>query len=186
VPATRGRIELIPLGGDRFRVPDTSAGSIRFGVDREGRRVFVADGYYVEEPRARTLVFAIAPRICAWILLSGLLLPLGVLRRRVGPTPGIAWPLCASLSWIAIPRLYAAALQPYVLGEASRYTVGIFALTIVFAVASAASMVQALVWLVRRGSISGKLHRLGFGLAACCATAYLAAYGLIGLRLWSY
>jgi len=186
VPATRDRLELIPLGGDRFRVPDTSAGSIRFGVDRDGRRVFVADGYYVEEPRARTLVFAIAPRICVWILLTGLLLPLGVFRRRVGPTPGIGWPLCASLSCVAIPWLFTAALDPFVLGEANRYTVGIFALTIVFAIASVASMVRALVWLVRHGSITGKLHRLSFGLAACCTTAYLAAYGIIGIRLWSY
>jgi CubicO group peptidase (beta-lactamase class C family) len=187
VPATRDRLELIPLGGDGFRADGASAGDIRFGRDREGRRIFVASGgYFAEEPRARTLLFAIAPRICVWILLSGLLLPLGVFRRRVGPTPGIAWPLCASLSCIAIPRLFDAALEPFVLGEANRYTIGIFALTIVFAVASAASMVQALIWLVRPGSIATKLHRLGFGLTACCTTAFLAAYGIIGVRLWSY
>jgi len=187
VPATRQRLELIPLGGDSFRLAEASAGDIRFGRDRDGRRIFVAgSGYFVEEPRARTLVFAIAPEICMWILMTGLLLPLGVFRRRVGPTPGIGWPLCASLSCVAIPRLFAAALQPFVLGEANRYTIGICALTIVFAIASAASMVQALIWLVRPGSITTRLHRLGFGLAACCMTAFLAAYGLIGIRLWSY
>jgi CubicO group peptidase (beta-lactamase class C family) len=187
VPATRDRLELIPLGGDGFRAEGASAGDIRFGRDREGRRILVSTGgYLVEEPRARTLLFAIAPRICVWILLSGLLLPLGVLRRRVGPTPGIGWRLCASLSCVAIPRLFSAALQPFVLGEANRYTIGIFALTIVFAVASAASLVQALIWLVRPGSITTKLHRLSFGLAACCTTAFLAAYGIIGVRLWCY
>jgi hypothetical protein len=46
--------------------------------------------------------------------------------------------------------------------------------------------VQALIWLPRPGSFTGKLHRVLFAVAACCATAYLAAYGIIGIRLWSY
>ncbi|HEX3766522.1 MAG TPA: serine hydrolase domain-containing protein [Kofleriaceae bacterium] len=44
----------------------------------------------------------------------------------------------------------------------------------------------AIDWLPLPGSVVGKLHRLVFGLATCCATTYLAAYGVIGIRLWSY
>lgn len=51
---------------------------------------------------------------------------------------------------------------------------------------AAGCLVQALRWLPLPGSILGRLHRLVFGLAACCATAYLGAYGIIGIRLWSY
>jgi len=85
-----------------------------------------------------------------------------------------------------VPWLFIAATDPFVVGQANAYTIGICVLTVVFAIASAASLVQALRWLVLPGSVIGKLYRLGFGLAACCATAYLAAYGIIGIRLWSY
>jgi hypothetical protein len=73
-----------------------------------------------------------------------------------------------------------------VLGERNLYTVGICALTLVFAAGAVGSMVQAILWLPRPGGWLVKLHRVCFGLAACCATAYLAAYGIIGIRLWSY
>lgn len=187
VPGGGPRIELVPVGGDRFRLPQASAGHIRFGHDREGRRVLATEaGYFVEEPRSRTIAFAVVPLVCIVLLATGFALPLTRLRRRVGPTAGIGWPLCASLSLFAAPRLFFAAGDPSVLGERNLYTVAIFVLTIVFALASMASAVQALTWLVRPGSITGKLHRLLFALAACCATAYLAAYDLIGIRLWSY
>ena len=187
VPASGEPVELIPLGGDRFRVPSASGSHVRFGRNRGGRRILVIDNLYlVEEPRARTLAFAVAPPICLWILATGLVLPFGVLRRRVGPSPGFGWPLCASLSLFAIPRVLTAALDPFVLGELNLYTAGIFGLTLAFAAGAIGSLVQALTWLPLPGSVTGKLHRLVFGLTACCATAYLAAYGIIGIRLWSY
>lgn len=187
MPASGAPVELIPLGGDRFRVPTASAGHLRFGRDREGRRVLAADvGYFVEEPRARTLVFAVGPPICLWILGTGLYLPIGLFRRRARRGPGSGWPICTSLALFGAGHLFTAALDPFVLGELNLYTVGIFVLTIAFAIGSFGSMVQALHWLPRPASIATRIHRLCFGLAACCATAYLAAYGLIGIRLWSY
>jgi len=187
VPGGGPPVALVPLGGDRFRAPLASGSHLHFGRDREGRRVLSAgSGYFVEEPRARTLGFAIAPTICLWLFATGFALPLAMFRRRVGPAPGFGWPLCVSLAFFAVPRLLLAAHQAGIWGERNLYTVGIFGLTLVFAVGSMASMVQALVWLPLPGSALGKLHRLVFGLAACCATAYFAAYGIIGLRLWSY
>jgi hypothetical protein len=186
VPAVDKPLELIPIGGDRFRLSWASAGHIAFGHDREGHRILVAGTYFVEESRARSLIFAIAPRVCVWLLASGFLLPLAMFRRRVGPSPGLGWPLCASLAFFAAPRLFFAGAGARVLGEANAYTIGIFLLSLAFAIGSAGSAVQALYWLPRPGGITGKLHRLLFASAACCATAYLAAYGIIGLRLWSY
>jgi CubicO group peptidase (beta-lactamase class C family) len=189
VPAAGERepIELIPLGGDRFRFPAASGSQIQLGRDREGRRVAVAHlQYLVEEPRARSLAYAVAPGICLAILMTGLVLPFGVFRRRVGPVPGFGWPISVSAACVAVPRLFLAALDPFTLGELNLYTAGVFVGTLVFAVGSIGSLVQALLWLPMPGSVTRKLHRLVYGLAACCATAYLAAYGIIGIRLWSY
>lgn len=187
VPAAGEPVELVPLGGDRFRVPGASAGHIAFGRDREGRRIFVAGGaYFVEEPRSRALAYAVVPRGCVWLLASGFLLPLGRFRRRVGPAPGSGWPLCVSLAFFGVPRLFLAALHASAVGQLNLYTAGIFVGTLAFAAGSIGSAVQALIWLPLPGSILGKLHRLAFAAAACCATAYLAAYGIIGVRLWSY
>jgi CubicO group peptidase (beta-lactamase class C family) len=187
VPAAGEPVELIPLGGDRFRLPGASGGQIQLGRDREGRRIAVAHlQYLVEEPRARSLAFAVAPGICLAILMTGLVLPFGALRRRVGPAPGYGWPLSVSAACVAVPRLFLAALDPFTLGELNVYTAGIFVGTLVFAAGAAGSLVQALRWLPLPGPILGRLHRLVFGLAACCATAYLGGYGIIGIRLWSY
>jgi len=187
VPDTGDRLELIPLGGDRFRIPQARAGHIQLGRDREGRRVMATGGgYFVEEPRARALGFALALPICTWLFATALVMPFGLLRRRAGPAPGFGWPLCVTLSLLAAIRLFLGALDPYVLGECNLHTIGFCAATIAFALGAIGSMVQALVWLPRPGSAITKLHRLVFGLAACVATAYLAAYDIIGIRLWSY
>jgi CubicO group peptidase (beta-lactamase class C family) len=187
VPANSRSVELVPLGGDRFRLPAACGSHITFGRDRDGRRIFVVSGaYFVEEPRARSLAFAIVPVVCLWLLASGIVFPLALFRRRVGPTPGIGWPVCTALSFFAVPHLFLTALESAAWGERNLYTVGIFVLTLVFAFGSMANAVQALRWLPRPGSIAGKLHRLMFATAACAATAYLGAYGIIGIRLWSY
>lgn len=76
VPAGVPPIELVPLGGDRFRLSFASGSHIHFGRDREGRRIFVAEGgYFLEEPRSRTLAYAVAPVVCMWLLASGFLFP---------------------------------------------------------------------------------------------------------------
>lgn len=187
VPGNGARAELVPLGGNRFRFAASSAGDIAFGLDREGRRVFASQvDYFVEEPRSRTLAYAIAPAVCMWLFATGFMFPLGRFRRQVGPSPGFGWPLCVSLSFFVVPRLFLSAVEAGTWGERNVYTLGIFALTLLFAVASAGSAVQAIAWLPRPGAITTKLHRLLFALAACCATAYFAAYGIIGIRLWSY
>jgi hypothetical protein len=49
-----------------------------------------------------------------------------------------------------------------------------------------ATRVQALQWLPQPGSMLGKIHRLLFAAAACLTTAYLTAYGISGIRLWSF
>src|SRR5262249_32181856 len=143
VPALVPRLELVPLGGDRFRARPASGSHIAFGRDVEGRRTLTVGGaYFVEEPRWRTLFFTLAPPIVVWILATGVLLPLAVFRRRTRPGPGFGWPLAASLCFFAMPRLFFD--LPFVrLGELNLHTFGIFVFSIGFAVASIGSAVQA-------------------------------------------
>jgi CubicO group peptidase (beta-lactamase class C family) len=188
VPGSGEQLELVPLGGDRFRLARACGSHITFGLDKDGRRIFAAgSGYFREEPRSRTIAFALGPVVCITLLGSGLwILLLGVFRRRVGPTPSLGWPACVLAPLFGVPRLFDAAIDASVLGECNLYTVGIFVGTLMFALGSMGTAAQALAWLPRPGTLIGKLHRLVFALAACCATAYLAAYEIIGIRLWSY
>jgi CubicO group peptidase (beta-lactamase class C family) len=187
LPGKEPPVELIPLGGDRFRTPWASGSFVAFGHDREGRRIHVAGSeYFVEEPRSRTMAFALGPVICIALLGTGLLLPLVALVRRTGRSPGIGWPVTVTLSLFLAPHLFDAAVDGGVLGECNAYTVGLFVLSLVFPVASLATAVQTLAWLPRPGAIVGKVHRLLFAAAACCATAYLAAYGMLGIRMWAF
>jgi CubicO group peptidase (beta-lactamase class C family) len=187
LPAREAPVELIPLGGDRFREPWASGSNVAFGRDRDGRRIFVAGSeYFVEEPRSRTLGFVWGAEICVLLLGTGVLIPLAALFRRSRSSPGMGWPVSVTLSLFLAPHLFATAFDGGVLGECNGYTLGLFVLSLVFPLASLATTVQTLMWLPRPGSVIAKVHRVLFAAAACCATAYLAAYGMLGIRTWKY
>jgi len=184
LPGAR-RVELIPLGGGRFRVPAASGSHVILGHDAEGRRALsLAVGYLVEEPRWRTLGCYWGARAVVWILLATLLLPLSAFGRRPGPST--VWPVTATVSFLAAPQLFVAAAQARVLGGLNVYTAGVFLATCTFAFASIAGAVQAVAWLDRPILAAVKVHRILLALAGCAATIYLAGYGIIGIRLWSY
>jgi hypothetical protein len=190
VPDRGRRVELVPLGGDRFRVPRASGSHIAFGRDAGGRRILIDNNnYLVEEPRSQIVMFAAASPICTAVLTTGLLLPVVAVlgyRRRRRRSPSIRWPLCTAIAAVAFPPVLRAAFDALAIEERTAPAVGLFLLTLVLALGSAGSAVQALAWLPRPGPITGKLYRLLFATTACCVTGYLAAYGIIGIRLWSY
>jgi len=78
----------------------------------------------------------------------------------------LGWPLCTSLSLFAVPYLFLAALGASALASRTATPWAICVLTLAFAIGSIGSMVQALAWLPRPGSVAGKLYRLAFALAA--------------------
>jgi CubicO group peptidase (beta-lactamase class C family) len=187
VPDEGWRSELVPLGGDRFRARWASGSHIAFGRDPQGRRIFVNhNGYSVEEPRSRTLAFVIAPRIFSAILATRLVLVYIAPGRRRRRSPGLGWSVCTSLAFVALPHAFQAALEEFALHDRIGPAVGLCLLTLAFAIGAAGSAVQALGWLPRPGAVPAKLYRLVFAVTACCVTGYLAAYGIIGIRLWSY
>ena len=181
------KLELVPLGNDRFRLPGASGNHIAFRLDREGRRSFVVDNaYFVEEPYALAWALCAVPLASAWIVSTGiLLLPIAVWRRS-RRSPRYGWQFLAGLCLVALPPVVRASFGPDRFGAFNACTLGICVLTSGLAIASVGSAVHAIRWLRSPGRVVGKLYRAAFGLAACCLTAYLAAYGVIGIRLWSY
>ena len=180
-------LELVPLGDDRFRLPGARGSHIAFRKGHDGQRSFVINrAYFAEEPRAVAWALCAVPLASVVILWTGVaLLPIA-LRRRSRRSPRYGWQFLAGLCVIAAPRLLNAAARARVLGEFNLFTLGVCLVTVALAVASVGAAVHAVRWLRPPGHLVGKLYRVGFGLAACCLTAYLAAYGIIGIRLWSY
>jgi hypothetical protein len=187
-PRPRFDVELVPLGGGRFRLPMHSGSHIALAHDGDGRRVLVVHpAYLVEQPRWLGPLVYYAARAIFWLLFSSLALPIAALIwRQRGVPVGWGWPLLALVSFVATPVLFVAAALQHGLGERTPLTVGICATTIAFAVAAAGALVQPLRrWRQPLPAIL-KLHRLLVGLAAAGAAAYFASHRLIGICLWRY
>jgi CubicO group peptidase (beta-lactamase class C family) len=169
----RWRVELIPMGGDCFRLPATSGCVLRFG-EADGRRVVVGGaGHLAEEPAWLAAVWFHGSRVVFWVLGSGLLL---IGWRRWWPT----W--TAATAFLATPAVFVASARAAAFGEPNAYTVGICILTIVFALASVVCLLTA-PW---RAGLAARTYAWLFAAGAILATAFFAAHGLIGLRLWAW
>ena len=108
-------------------------------------------------------------------------------RRRIAERGMRVWPLVAVLSLIGIVAVFAASTEDLIerFGVASVWSVTLFLLTIVFAVASVASAIsiwRAPVEGVRRGV---RRFSVAVTVGLLVATAYLAYWGVIGLRTWA-
>ncbi len=182
------QLELLPLGGGRFRFPGHSGSHFAVGRDAEGRRVLVGNGgYFVEEPGWWTPCFYYGARAVLWLLLSALALPLAALLwRRQGAPIGWGWPMLSALSFFGTPWLFFAGARSHALGECNAYTVGICALTLGFAAGAVASLVQAVRLLEQPLPAIVRLHRLAVSIAATAGSVFFTYYHLIGIRLWRY
>jgi hypothetical protein len=97
------------------------------------------------------------------------------------------WPLVAVLSLIAFVAIFILCADDIIsrLGNLTAWSVAVFLLTIAFAVAALASAL-ALLWAPVegvRGSV--RTYSLLVISALLIATAYLAYWGIIGLRTWT-
>jgi hypothetical protein len=187
-PTQRFEVELVPLGGGRFRFPASAGSHVAAARDEDGRRVLFVDGLYlVAEPSWVGPLYYYGTRVILWLLFSTLALPLAALLMwRRGVAIGSGWPLAALASLIAVPVLFSRAASARSLGECNVCTVGICVFTIVFAVSAVGALYQAIARLSQPLALLVKLHRLAIALAAATATLYLAAHHIIGIRLWSY
>ncbi|MGA3134867.1 MAG: serine hydrolase [Terracidiphilus sp.] len=189
-----------PVSGQQFRYllpkkdhPEPIATVALLTPNAEGRFVYIG-GTMKRIPTW----FAIAEiALVAWFLLAFVAVLLyapfwifgGLIKRRRRPAERAVrlWPLIAVLSLLAFVGLFAASGSDGIarLGHMTIWSFGIFLASLIFAAASLAS--AAALWLARKKEIrcSVRWFSIAVTSALLIAAAYLAYWGVIGIRTWS-
>lgn len=112
----------------------------------------------------------------------------GVMRRRLVPLGLVAWSTIASLCFAALFPVLMTAFHHAVVGVVHPVTLAVCALTIVFPLASFASLICAVRWWLRpdRSRILVRLFPSACAIALAGLAAWFTANGLIGLRTWAW
>jgi CubicO group peptidase (beta-lactamase class C family) len=189
-----GSAKLIPTvdGGYRFR--GNSGSSVRFTTNASGAPIALF-GFTYTEPGSETagqlryaalgLTMALMHLAPLWSLLV-LLLGLAN-RRRLLPSAVVLWPAVAGLSGHAVSVLLDHAFFSGVIGKVHPVTVGLCGMTILFGVASVATLVVTIRAVRRpdRPDILAIVFPIAFGLAFFGMALWLCMNGFIGLRTWA-
>jgi hypothetical protein len=196
-----GSATFFPVAGTQFRyvgkndAPEPVATTALLAPNREGRFIQAGGGTTMKNLPAWFAITEIA--LTAFVLLSMVSILIyapfwilgGLSRRRRRPAErGMRiWPLMAVLSLLAFVGIVILCSSDLItrLGNLTVWSVALFLTTIAFAVAAIASAVA--LWRtptqnVRRG-VCG--YSIVVTLALLIAAAYLAYWGVIGLRTWS-
>jgi CubicO group peptidase (beta-lactamase class C family) len=193
----------VPVDGMQFRhvpkkkedVPDPVATLALLTPNQDGR--FIQAGFNT-----------VIKRIPAWLALTQILLTVFVLlsmiatllyapfwvlgrlfkrRRRPDERAMRLWPFIAILSLIAFVGIVIVCSDDLIdrLGNLTGWSAGVWLATITFAIASLASAIS--VWRAPVETVRGGVRRFSLivTVALLIATAYLAYWGIIGLRLWA-
>jgi hypothetical protein len=122
------------------------------------------------------------------MLAAGLLAFSAIERRRLLPASLVVWPAIAGLSCFAFPRFLELSFFRGVIGTVHPLTVGIFASTVLFALASTLSFGATIRWAFRpdRPSLALRILPALISVACFAITVWAAAHGFIGLRTWAY
>jgi CubicO group peptidase (beta-lactamase class C family) len=187
--------DLVPTSDGGFRHPTECGSSARFTTNRDGVPVMVTSFMYAEAEswgwaRARYVALGIAISALDVIpILAVLVLVVeAVRRRRVVPVGLVAWPTIASLCCATFMPLLGSAFEHAVIGTVHPLTVAICALTIVFPLASFASLVCA----VRSCFGRDRPHAIVRVVGCACAIAvaglasWFVANGLLAFRTWAW
>jgi CubicO group peptidase (beta-lactamase class C family) len=175
-------MDLVPLGGDSFRLPRNSGRALAFTRDASGRRALHGVfGQLVEEPPVLAALAYHGSRAVLLILASALVVPFfrSPRRRHLAAT-------CATLTLFAIPPVFFAAAEARAIGEPNLYTLAIAALTVAFTLFAGLTVKRALFYLTGPFALSTRLYATAFALAAGATTAFLAHHHLIGICLWRW
>lgn len=189
----------IPVSAAQFRYvpkkdhPEPIATAMLLAPNAEGRFIYLG-GTMMRIPAwlaigqiGLTAWFVLA--FAAILLYSPFWIIGGFIKRRRRPAERAMrlWPLIAVLSLLAFVGFFMAANDDVIarLGNLTICSVGLFLSTVLFAVASVASAVS--LWLARKQEIRRTVRWFSILVTAALliATAYLAYWGVIGLRTWS-
>jgi hypothetical protein len=110
-------------------------------------------------------------------------------RRASVPAPGlVVWPAIAGLAFELMPQCMALARARGGLGTMHAWTIAICAMTLLFALASGASVAAMVRWSMRadRPPLRTRLLPSLAAIAAFGMTLWLGAHGIIGLRTWAW
>jgi hypothetical protein len=186
---------LVPTRDGGYRHEYECGSSVRFTTNRDGVPVLLMDFLYAEAApwwlvRARrtalTAAFVLLEIAPLW---AAIVLGLGVLQRRRFRAPGLVLgPAACGLCCLALPHALEEAFHRGVIGIVHPLTIALCALTIAFAVASAASLWCAVRWFVRpdRPSLARRAVPTACAIAAFSLALWFAANGMIGLRTWAW
>jgi len=187
--------DLVPAQDGGYRHPSECGSSVRFTTNRDGTPVLVTGFGYGEAmawwpARLRyaalslaMLLLDLAPLWAVGVLALGI-----VLRRRVMPHGLVLWPAVAALTYLVLPWMLWVSFGRGVIGEVHPLTIAVCALTILFAVASTASLVEVIRWLRRpdRPRLWLMVVPAACALVFFSLTVWLTANGWLGFRTWAW
>jgi CubicO group peptidase (beta-lactamase class C family) len=190
-------VDLLPTADGGYRHRHDCGSSVRFTTSRDGVPLMVRSFLYAEGgsyalARLRYIaldlaVFLVkaAPLWAVLVLLASAIVP----ARRGRVPPGmVAWTAIASLSASTFMPLLFIAFDRAVIGGVHPLTIAIWAMSIVFPVASFASLYCAVRWWLRRDR-PGVLERViptAFALALAGLALWFIANGLFAFRTWAW
>jgi CubicO group peptidase (beta-lactamase class C family) len=194
-PLLGGNFELARAPDGTYRAHSHSGTSLAFTHARDGTPIMVAGFAYCEAgswtlARARFLALQIAMLLLQGSVLwaAGTLAFAAMQRRRPPALDLLLAPAMACLCMRALPWLVFEASTRAELGTVNAWTLGIFGVTIGFAIAGVVALAAVLRWSVRpdRATWTSRLVPNAACLATFALAVWLAAHGLVGLRMWSY
>ncbi|MEO8448804.1 MAG: serine hydrolase domain-containing protein [Gemmatimonadota bacterium] len=185
---------LIPTAPGVFRAGNEAAGSRAFFAGADGRMVYAGGGLYA----VRTSIWPVWLGVVALGLALGLMasallyvlvwVPKRLLGRLDGGRPVVSarlWPLAAVLLAIG----FVAAAMKFGLASGGTFgpaTVTITLLSVLFPIVAIIAMIRLAA--LPRGVVSQGVRRYGVAVSLACLSVavWLAAYGFIGIRTWTY
>jgi hypothetical protein len=189
----------VPVSGEQFRYlpakdhPEPIATAALIAPNAEGRFIFVGG----TQRRIPALQALIEIALVAWFVFAVLDIllyaPFWIIggfvksRRRPAERAVRLWPLIAVLSLLTFLGIFMAASKDIIarLGNLTFYSGGLFVTTLLFALFTLLSVFA--LWNARNQPIRGYVRWFSVCVtsALLIATAYLAWWGVIGIRTWS-
>lgn len=191
----RYRYNLVPTEDGAYRTPGECGSSVVFTTTADGTPVMVRGFDYAEATARwlaviRYLALGLTMLLLRFApLIAVIVLGLAALQRsRILPPSLLVWPAIAGLSTFGFPLILQHAFLAGAIGTVNVLTVGFCAMTIVLAIASTATLIDAIRWSLRpdRPSLLARAYPIICGIVFFSFTVWLAAHGWIGLRTWAW
>jgi CubicO group peptidase (beta-lactamase class C family) len=189
------REELVPAANGGYRNRKDCGSTVQFTTKRDGTPILLTSFMYGEAAtgwiaQLRYMAFGLTLALLRFAPLwaAGTLAFGALQRRRVMASSLVVWPAVAGLSLFAVTLLLDRAFFSGVIGIVHPLTVAICAITILFGVASVATLVTTVRWALRpdRPSVLALIMPMVCGLAFSGLALWLTANGWLGLRTWAW